>query len=188
MMKRIDSQTMRKFIRESLLKLEGDWVIIGGSLLPLLGIDHRVTVDIDMISIQKNNSNAQSIKLMEIAENLGFPVETINQAGAYFLSKIPQYQKHLILFQVSKKCRIFRPDVYLFLKLKISRMSQSDLDDCLAFVKKNRKEFEDQKKLIFPLLKKSLGHSSLEANGRIRALLDALRKLPPKIAGIETVE
>ena len=147
---------MEKFIPKVLSKLEGEWVIMGGTVLSLLGIDERVTMDIDMVAINSKNSNSQSIKLMEIAEGLGLPVEAINQAGEYFLSKVDGFQDHLILFAESKKCKIYRPDAYLFLKLKLARSSETDLSDCMAFLKHNQQEARTLKKELQKLIKTSL--------------------------------
>ena len=144
---------MKKFIAKVLTNLEGEWVIIGGTVLSLLGIDERVTMDIDMVAINNKQSNSQSIKLMEIAESLGLPVEAINQAGEYFLSKVDGFQDHLILFAESKKCKIYRPDAYLFLKLKLARSSETDLRDCMAFLRHNQEEARTFKKEISKLLK-----------------------------------
>jgi hypothetical protein len=152
----INSKLMEKFIAKVLSKLEGEWVIIGGTVLSLLGIDERVTMDIDMVSINNKNSNAQSIKLMEIAESLGLPVEVINQAGEYFLSKVDGYQDHLILFAESKKCKIYRPDAFLFLKLKLARASETDLSDCMAFLKHNEEETKELKRELLKLIKTAI--------------------------------
>lgn len=149
----INSKLMKKFIAKVLTNLEGEWVIIGGTVLSLLGIDERVTMDIDMVAINNKQSNSQSIKLMEIAESLGLPVEAINQAGEYFLSKVDGFQDHLILFAESKKCKIYRPDAYLFLKLKLARSSETDLRDCMAFLRHNQEEARTFKKEISKLLK-----------------------------------
>ena len=50
-----------------LRNLEGEWVIIGGTVLSLLGIDERVTMDIDMVAINNKQSNnkTDSIKNFE---------------------------------------------------------------------------------------------------------------------------
>jgi hypothetical protein len=144
---------MEKFIAKVLSQLEGDWVILGGTVLCLLGIDERVTMDIDMVAINNKQTNSQSIKLMEIAESLGLPVEAINQAGEYFLSKVDDFQDHLILFAESKRCKIYRPDTYLFLKLKLARSSETDISDCIAFLRHNLKESGNSKKEIHKILK-----------------------------------
>lgn len=163
----IDSKVMKKFIDVAITRLEGEWIVIGGTVLPLLGVDLRSTVDIDLIQLEMKNSNQSSLILMEIAEALGMPVETINQAGAYFLSKVDDVKEHLVLFQESKKCKIYRPDVYLYLKLKIARMSAVDLEDCLAFIKVNSNEFIQHKKSISLLLKCVLKSATEEKRERL---------------------
>ena len=158
----INSKLMKKFIAKVLTNLEGEWVIIGGTVLSLLGIDERVTMDIDMVAINNKQSNSQSIKLMEIAESLGLPVEAINQAGEYFLSKVDGFQDHLILFAESRKCKIYRPDAYLFLKLKLARSSETDIRDCMAFLRHNQEEARTFKKEISKLLKQFMKSAPAE--------------------------
>jgi hypothetical protein len=99
----IDTQVMKQFLALANSRLTGDWVIIGGILLPLLGINHRVTVDIDIINLDFKNSVDQTIELMDIAQALNLPVETINQAGSYYFSKMTDARDNLILLQESEK-------------------------------------------------------------------------------------
>ncbi len=93
-------------------------------------------MDIDIINLDLESSNKDSLKLKEIAEELKLPVESINQADAYYLSKMKEVANHLVLLQESKKCKIYRPDAYLFIKLKIERLYETDLQDCIQFIKK----------------------------------------------------
>jgi hypothetical protein len=148
-MKPLNRATLNKFIKQAGDQLEGEWVVIGGTVLPLLGIDYRSTVDIDFICL-KNQGNAQLLQLMEIAEGLGLPVETINQAGALFLLRIADFKDHLKILYKGKKARIYRPDGKLFFQLKIARLSETDLTDCLEFLKWSKLEGEklDHKVLI----------------------------------------
>ena len=81
-MKGLDHKVMKKFLKLAGARLSGDWVLLGGTLLPALGVDHRVTIDIDLA--HKDQDGSQTLELMQIAEDLGLPVETINQAGAFF--------------------------------------------------------------------------------------------------------
>jgi predicted nucleotidyltransferase len=136
----ITAKLIKKFIAKALHALEGDWVIIGGTVLPLIGVDLRETMDIDIVGFNNSDTNIQTIKLMEIAESLGLPVETINQAGAYFLQKIPDFENELVLIDGSDSCRIYRPNAYLYLLLKTSRSSSSDIQDSIAFLRQNEKE------------------------------------------------
>lgn len=167
----IDSKILNKFLKEAKEKLSGDWVIIGGTVLPLLGIDYRVTIDIDFIKLDFNTNNNETIQLMDIAQKLGLPVESINQAGAYFLSKLDEVEDHLILIEKSKKCRIFRPDIYLFFKLKLERMTETDFEDCLEFIKHFPDEYLIHQKKINHLVKQKMKSASAEKKEKFYKLL-----------------
>jgi hypothetical protein len=126
----------RALLQELLVKagdhLSGRWVLIGGMVLPALGVEYRTTTDVDLVGMGEEE-HKQILGLMEVAEFLHLPVETINQAGAYFLHKIPGYEKELILLHEGKNAKIYRPSLFLFWQLKLSRFSQSDCDDCIEF-------------------------------------------------------
>ena len=171
----INSKLMKKFIAKALTNLEGNWVIIGGTVLALMGIDERVTMDIDMIGINLKNSNSQSIKLMEIAEGLGLPVESINQTGEYFLSKIDHYEDHLVLFAESKNCKIYRSNAYLFIKLKLARLSETDISDCISFVKHNHAEATNNKVEINKLIKSALKSCSEDKEKKLVELANLIK-------------
>lgn len=134
-MKVLDSEFLKIFLTTATDELKGEWVLIGGTLLPALGIDHRVTTDIDLVSINSKDSTQATLQLMELAEKLGLAIETINQAASYFLEKIPNYKDSLVLLHSGKKGKIYRPNATLYLLLKIRRLSESDLQDCLHWLK-----------------------------------------------------
>ena len=158
----IDHFLLRKFIQQAGDTLTGDWVLIGATLLPLLGISQRTTTDIDLIGMTPDQ-NQQTLDLMMIAEQLGMPIESINQAAAYFLFKIPNFKDHLVLLHRGKTSTLYRPDLYLFLALKINRLSETDLDDCLKFIVFTKAE------------KKSMGQDSIK-----KLLTDAIRNAESK--------
>jgi hypothetical protein len=137
----LDRPTLRKFIEEAADALTGDWIIIGGTVLPLLGAGDRVTLDIDFIPVG-DASQSDLLQLMEIAEGLQLPIETVNQAGAYFLQKISDYREHLVLLHEGAKARVFRPDPTLYISLKTPRLSETDLEDCLSFLEFARRSGE----------------------------------------------
>lgn len=137
----VDSKLLKKFVSLALKKLKGDWVVIGGTVLPLLDIDHRVTIDIDLAMLEKNHKD-QTLNLMQLAEDLGLPIEAINQAGSFFLHKIPDWKLNLVLIKKSNTTAIYRPNGTLFLQLKISRLSNSDFADCIEMIKYCRKNKE----------------------------------------------
>ena len=37
----INHKLMKKFMAHALKSLDGEWIIIGGTILPLMGIDHK---------------------------------------------------------------------------------------------------------------------------------------------------
>ncbi|MBI4042546.1 MAG: hypothetical protein HY391_03610 [Deltaproteobacteria bacterium] len=129
----MQKQIIEKFVQSVADKIAGDWVIIGGSLLPLLGIDSRFTEDID-IAAGREATQSDLLKLMEIAVELGLPVESVNQAASFFLYRIPNWEKDLVLLYQGKAGRIFRPNATLYLLLKIERLTETDLLDCGSMI------------------------------------------------------
>jgi hypothetical protein len=139
-MEPISQATVIRFLQLAGERLTGDWVIVGGSVLPLLGVDHRVTLDIDLASYDLDSSQRSMIILMDIARDIGLPVEAINQAAAYFLEKIPNWRDQLVVVQRGKSANFFRPNLILFLRLKLARLSESDLADCLEMLRLRSQE------------------------------------------------
>jgi len=121
------------FIDRAGKELAGDWVLLGGSLSLLLGITSRVTHDIDIVG-PKDARQSDTLKLMQIALDLALPVESINQAAAFFLFKVSNWQNQIVLIHKGAHARIFRPNATLFIQLKIARMSESDSEDILGMI------------------------------------------------------
>lgn len=174
-MKAIDRAIVEKFVDLAAQRLSGDFVIIGGAVLSLLGIEGRTTVDIDVAG-PKEASLGETLKLFEIAEGLGLPPEAINQAGAFFLHRIEDYERHLVLIRDGPLARIYRPDATLFILLKVARLTERDLEDCLKVIEYARKtgeviEVSSIKKAI-ERIRAQGGDVAKEA--RIKALLLAL--------------
>jgi len=130
---KINNKILKKFITQAVDRLSGDWVILGGAVLHLMNLDIRVTTDID-IAGPVTATMKDTVVLMDIAAELHLPVEAINQAASYFLFKIEGWENSLVLVHEGQSARILRPDVNLFLQLKINRLSESDLMDCLAII------------------------------------------------------
>jgi hypothetical protein len=127
-------EILRDLVKKALKTLDGDWVIIGGTVLSLVDASYRSTIDIDMMPVQ-NQGNESLLALMELASSLKLPVESINSAGLFFLKKIPDWKKRLEVHAQSKSCRILRPNFDLYLELKLERLSESDASDIEAFWK-----------------------------------------------------
>lgn len=130
-------ELLEQFVLLASEELKGDWVLCGASVLPLIGINTRTTWDIDMFGLD-NPKQTENFKLMNIAESLGIPAECINLSGGYYLSKLPNFRKNLVLLNEGKS-KIFRPNFYLFSCLKLQRFTEVDLLDCQDFYKHEKK-------------------------------------------------
>ena len=133
----LDSARLLRFLELAGERLRGDWVVIGGCVLPLRGVEHRITVDIH-IAGPDNTGMKETLTLLGIAEDLGLPVEVINPAGALFLRRIPGWESNLIEVHRGPEAVLHVPDATLFILLKIRRLTESDLGDCLAMLELTR--------------------------------------------------
>jgi hypothetical protein len=144
----LDRKVLKKFLKLAGDRLQGDWVLIGGTVLIALEAEHRSTVDIDIVGLG-NPTQEDTLRLMEIAEELRLPVESINQAGAFFLKKIDGFKKHLVPLHEGKTASIHRPDAVLYFRLKLARLTESDLADCIAFLRfASREERKELKRML----------------------------------------
>jgi hypothetical protein len=173
-MKNLDSKLLNEFLEIAGQHLTGDWLLVGGTLLPAVGIDSRATVDIDFVGLTASE-RSQTLEVMDIAEKLSLPIETINQAAAYFVDKVSPKKADMIILKKGKRANIFRPSCEFYLKLKCERLSQSDLQDCMMyyeFCKKNGDKIDGAS------IKKHLNAVSKQQTGeklkRLKQLLNSL--------------
>ena len=75
---------LHRFVERAAARLRGDWVLLDGAVLPLLGLEIRVTLDIDVAG-PDGATQADVVTLLEIAVECGLPPEAVNTAGAFFL-------------------------------------------------------------------------------------------------------
>ena len=129
----ITSDQYQNFIGRVVDELEGDWLVIGGSLLAMINSEYRVTSDIDICPIDEM-TNEKRLHLMDIADQLKLPIEAINPAADFFVRQIPNWKSSIVLLKKGKKGQLYRPDIELYFNLKLSRMSESDVDDCILFL------------------------------------------------------
>lgn len=112
--------------------LHGNWVLVGGGLLHVLGISDRETIDIDIFPYGEI-TNTDQLKIMEIAEKNGFPPEVINFSAEYFLKKQKNWKDELVLLHETGDIKIFRPSKKLFRIMKEQRGTETDLSDIEIF-------------------------------------------------------
>lgn len=145
----ISSEQYQKFLKNVVNNLEGDWVLIGGSLLYVLGASQRVTSDIDLCPIHEL-TNEKRLALMDLALKSGLSIESINPAADFFLNQIPNWKQSLVLVEQGEKGALFRPSLELYFQLKLSRATTTDIQDCISFLNwhiENNLSF-DKSKLI----------------------------------------
>ena len=131
---------MKQFLKKSPEFLKGEWVLLGGALLPLLGENVRSTTDIDLVPLKEQRG--QLLNVFNLAEALKLPIESVNLAASYFLLKMKDYEHNLILIHETQSFALYRPNLFLYLQLKLKRLSQTDLEDCLSYIRYTKKKKE----------------------------------------------
>lgn len=115
-------------------RLSGDWLLLGGALVALWLEPRRVTEDIDLVGF--SDTTADRLALMQLAQDLGLPIEAVNSAADFFVKRIPDWRAQVELFRQGTRARIFRPTPTLFVLLKLRRLSSQDLTDCLTLLER----------------------------------------------------
>ncbi len=162
----LDEKLLRRFLKLASERLSGEWVLLGGMVLPFLEHAYRVTSDIDFVPV-KAVGNDQTLEVMKICEELGLPIETVNGAASFFLHKIQDFKSQLVLIEEGK-AKIYRPSVMLFLQLKFARLSESDLHDCLEMLKVKSSELLPQERKSLVRLIEKLRDASGDREKQIR--------------------
>jgi hypothetical protein len=73
-------------------------------------------------------------QLFQAAVRLGLSPETVNSAARFFVNRIPDWKSHLVLLISGPVGLVFRPDLTLFIVLKLSRATAIDLEDISSAV------------------------------------------------------
>jgi hypothetical protein len=132
-------------------------------------------MDVDIIPFGGTDNQSQ-LALMNIAADLNLPVETINQAGGFFLQKVPGWQQKVVLIRKGTKSSVYRPNLELYFILKLARLSISDMQDCLEYYKWCNKNEEIHPAQIANLVQKQLKkENSKEKKDRLEKLLKAIK-------------
>jgi len=174
----ITESLIQTFIEKAKDVLEGDWLILGGSLIPLIDKNYRSTMDIDVVRLG-GASNEDTLKLMSLAEEIGLPVEAINMAAAFFVNKIKNPERKVIELFRSKRLRLLRPNFYFYLELKSARLSETDASDILRYLSYTIDQKEDfERQASCDLLEEQLNKdTNPERNKRRKKIIKALVRL-----------
>ena len=79
---------------------------------------------------------------MQFAADAGLPIEAVNSAADFFVRRVDGWRDQLVEWHQGSRSTIYRPTATLFLVLKVARLSQTDLEDCLALVEHCRRTAE----------------------------------------------
>ena len=109
-------------------RLDGRWLLVGGSLVALELEPGRTTEDVDLVGME--GTQAERFALMDLASDLGLPIETVNSAADFFVRRIPGWERELSILRAGPRATVYRPTPTLFVLLKVGRLSERDLKDC----------------------------------------------------------
>lgn len=127
----LDRTRIERFLARAADALVGDWVLVGGAAAAVWFAPGRMTEDIDLIG--SDGTNAERLRIMEVADAEGLPVEVVNSAADYFIRRDPAWNREVVLLREGS-ARIYRPTATMFLLFKLGRLGEQDLDDCLALL------------------------------------------------------
>ncbi|HET6610944.1 MAG TPA: hypothetical protein VFG83_03110 [Kofleriaceae bacterium] len=127
-----DRDRIERFLDRAAASLEGEWLLVGGAAAAVWFKAGRITEDIDLIGFA--GTSAERMQLMELASVEGIPIEAVNSAADFFVYRIPDWKAHIEVLRRGPCAMIYRPSPTLFLLLKIGRLSEQDLEDCLALL------------------------------------------------------
>jgi hypothetical protein len=113
-------------------RLAGEWLIVGGAAAAAWFAPSRTTEDIDLINLA--GTQEARLALMELAADASIPIEAVNSAADFFVRRIAGWRDQLVELMRGTSAVIYRPSATLFLLLKLERLSEADLDDCLTMI------------------------------------------------------
>lgn len=128
----LDAALVARLLDAAQEKLEGEWLLVGGALAAVWFSPERVTEDVDLVGLDAT-TNEQRLALMQLASEVGLPVEAVNSAADYFVRRIPGWRDELEVLRRGSRATVYRPTPTFFLLLKL-RLGEQDLDDCFGLI------------------------------------------------------
>jgi hypothetical protein len=111
--------------------LGGDWFLTGGALVQLIFNPARGTEDVDFVRIShpQLSDEASRNQLYQWLMSNGLGPEWVNPAVEPFVREVGSWQQELVPLQQGARGRVFRPNLTLFVYLKLRRGTSIDLAD-----------------------------------------------------------
>lgn len=130
----VDRKQVEELLSRAAEQLAGEWVLVGGALALIWLGGTRATEDVDLFPIRP--AAGDRLALMDLAAGVGLPIEAVNSAADYFVRKVAGWEQMLEVLRKGPRATIYRPNPTLFVLLKIQRLSESDLGDCLLLLQR----------------------------------------------------
>ena len=167
---RFDRARIQAFVQLAGERLAGEWLLVGGGAAAAWFAPSRTTEDVDLIGL--GFAQDERLALMELAASAQLPVEAVNSAADFFVRRIPGWRDMLVVLHRGARAIIYRPDATLFLLLKVGRLSEVDLDDCLALL--DHGDALDRARVVGAIdaLPTTSDQAALDRRQRLRARLD----------------
>lgn len=128
----LDRSRIEAFLVRAADTLQGDWLLIGGAAAAMWFAATRTTEDIDLVGA--DGTNQERLRLMDVADAEGLPVEVVNSAADYFVRRVPSWDTEKVELVRGRSATIYRPTATMYLLFKLRRLSEEDLDDCRALL------------------------------------------------------
>jgi hypothetical protein len=128
----LDRIRIERFLSRAADTLDGERILVGGAAAAVWFAPERVTENIDLIG--SHGTNAERLRLMEVADAEGLPIEVVNSAADFFVRKIPDWNHQVVVLRQGTSAKILRPTATMYMLFKLSRLGEQDLDDCLALL------------------------------------------------------
>jgi hypothetical protein len=141
---------IRKILDELCQTIGGDWLLVGGALVQIEFNEQRATEDIDLALIASSSKSEAVLQneLFRFSMNqLQIGPESVNLAMTPFLNDLSGWRDECKPLQTGVAGNIYRPNLTLFIALKMKRASSIDLSDIREALKNWPSNELDEKKL-----------------------------------------
>ncbi len=144
----MDSQRIDEILDYLVNDLGGDWFLTGGALVRIAFDPERGTEDVDFVRVRhptlSDEASRNQLFQWLIARGLG--PEWVNPAVEPFVREVPLWESETVLLRHGSKGTVLRPNLTLFVYLKLRRGTEVDLRD-IQVAKPLCAEGFDEKKL-----------------------------------------
>lgn len=134
----LDRQRIEAIVAAVAERLDGRWLLVGGSLVALELEPNRTTEDVDLVGM--DGTQAERFALMDLAADLGLPIEAVNSAADFFVRRIDGWEAEIEVLRAGPRATVYRPTTTLFVLLKMGRLSERDLQDCELALRRAERE------------------------------------------------